>query len=687
MIAVRLDGEEMEISIPIEELQKKQLKIMVATPMYGGMCTGNYSKSIADLAVTCARLGVGFQLYYLYNESLIQRARNYCVDEFLRSDCTHLMFIDADIGFNAQDVVALLILQDREEKYDVIGGAYPKKCLPSTTKVFTKDGIKTIASIVNEKYQGEVKSLDKSGNIVWKKVTNHWKSKNNNKKFIGLVDTPIRNGVIRDRSKVVCTDDHEIAYVDDPLNPVIRYTEAKNMLGKYIVQSISDKRNIKDSYFNSPIYNKEQISVILGTSLSDGYCLDGKYKTTHPKSQIEYSKYISNILNSELKNNSVSIPKNGQTEFISELLYDKNKKRTLKNIIERDLIDPIVLAFMYMDDGNRYYYPEKDYVDEKNEFCWWVNTQTYETKRSSVSLGDDWIEGRKLPEDRRKPTASLFTMKYTKEDNELLSKYLLDKYNIKSIVKSQKEKEKDYYFLWFDSLNTDKLHKLICPYVCSTMEYKLNEEYRGCLKHKFDDTNYQIGLSKIHKIIDIETTSMLYDIEVEDTHNFFVNSGVLVHNCISWEKIKLAVDKGFADKDPNILDKFVGDYVFNPKNGAQSIRIDEPAEVLEIGTGFMMIRRSVFDRFKEAFPEYAYKPDHARTEHFKGDREIVAYFDCSIDPETRRYLSEDYHFCQLIQKIGCKIWLCPWMQLTHTGTMIFGGSLADIASIGASATA
>jgi hypothetical protein len=34
-----------------------------------------------------------------------------------------------------------------------------------------------------------------------------------------------------------------------------------------------------------------------------------------------------------------------------------------------------------------------------------------------------------------------------------------------------------------------------------------------------------------------------------------------------------------------------------------------------------------------------------------------------------------------------KVWFCPWMQMQHVGSYIFGGSLADLASIGASATA
>ena len=156
---------------------------------------------------------------------------------------------------------------------------------------------------------------------------------------------------------------------------------------------------------------------------------------------------------------------------------------------------------------------------------------------------------------------------------------------------------------------------------------------------------------------------------------------------ISWEKVKMAVDKGFADDDPNRLEAFVGDYVFNPKGGAQSIPLGEPAEVLEIGTGFMMIRRKTFEVFRDKFPQYHYKPDHVRTEHFDGSREIMMYFQAEIDPESKRYLSEDYWFCQKVQEAGLRTWLCPWMKLQHVGTMIFGGSLVDIAQLGASATA
>jgi hypothetical protein len=179
----------------------------------------------------------------------------------------------------------------------------------------------------------------------------------------------------------------------------------------------------------------------------------------------------------------------------------------------------------------------------------------------------------------------------------------------------------------------------------------------------------------------------LMQLQIDNPSEYNIIGGPYPKKCISWEKIKLAVDKGFADENPNVLENFVGDYVFNPKGGSRSIQIGEPCEVLEIGTGFMMVDKESMQKFADGYPQYSYKPDHVRTEAFDGSREIMMYFQAETDPRNKRYLSEDYWFCQKAQEIGLKTWFCPWMKMQHVGTYIFGGSLADLASIGASATA
>jgi hypothetical protein len=99
-----------------------KVKIFVATPMYGGMCAGYYTQSALQLAPVLNQHNIDVTYSFMFNESLITRARNALTKAFLRSDCTHLMFIDADIRFDAKDIVRMI-----EADVDVIGGIYPKK--------------------------------------------------------------------------------------------------------------------------------------------------------------------------------------------------------------------------------------------------------------------------------------------------------------------------------------------------------------------------------------------------------------------------------------------------------------------------------------------------------------------------------------------------------------------------------
>ena len=82
----------------------------------------------------------------------------------------------------------------------------------------------------------------------------------------------------------------------------------------------------------------------------------------------------------------------------------------------------------------------------------------------------------------------------------------------------------------------------------------------------------------------------------------------------------------------------------------------------EIGTGFVSIRRSVFERLAPACPQY--------TCEIEGTP-MVDHFACGVDPATKRYLSEDFAFCARAASIGISTWLCPWIKLSHAGMHIF----------------
>ena len=96
--------------------------VFVATPMAGGMATGEYIAALAQTAIICLRNGLGVLYMYRQNDSIIASARNHLAHQFLESQATHLMWIDADIGFNPIDIVSMVIADQ-----DIVCGVYPKK--------------------------------------------------------------------------------------------------------------------------------------------------------------------------------------------------------------------------------------------------------------------------------------------------------------------------------------------------------------------------------------------------------------------------------------------------------------------------------------------------------------------------------------------------------------------------------
>ncbi|WP_144111917.1 hypothetical protein [Paraburkholderia sp. BCC1886] len=97
--------------------------VYVATPSYGAVVTTAYALGLLDLYEMSARYGFGVRVNFNSFDSLITRARNTMVAEFLADGrFTHLMWIDSDIGFKGEDVVRLL-----QADRPVVAGVYPLK--------------------------------------------------------------------------------------------------------------------------------------------------------------------------------------------------------------------------------------------------------------------------------------------------------------------------------------------------------------------------------------------------------------------------------------------------------------------------------------------------------------------------------------------------------------------------------
>lgn len=643
-------------------------------------CTGMFARSMTDLVALTTKHKIPIQIYYLFNESLITRARAYVCDEFMRSDSTHMIFIDSDIGFDAKDVIAMLALQTDDSPYDVLCAPYPKKSHHKKNRVLTEDGWQTIHDLVESKYSKKVLSMNPEGKFEWKPVIGHSRHRHMGMPWV-KISTP-------NQPHDIVTADHHIAVLENVLDPSnITWKAAGDILDTdHVVRYPRHVEGVTNS--ENVLYSKEQLSFLIGTLLGDGSIKKRGYLVFgHSEDQLSYlelkaqlfggslgpKKKVGSYKGKEYFARFLTSPRNSQISYLRGLMYPNGKKEFGP---VKHLIDDKALAMWYMDDG------------------------------TLSSNGNGW-------------NVIMCTDGFGEENPEI-QKFLLERFGIESTIAISGKRQR----IRIRQSSIEKFFSIIGKYVTTDLLYKIPEQYQST--EKFDWSNVpklEIGAKPV-KVVLCKTKSDQYDITVQDNANF-VSNYYVVSNCIAWEKIKTAVVKGFADKNPNELERYVGDYVFNPKdtgNGGR-IMLNQPVEILEGGTGFMMIRRNTFLKYQERFPELWYKPDHVRTKEFDGSRPVMMYFDCAIDrgydfgdakrvmeavandgvtPEliektksmlegektaSLRYLSEDYFFSRNVQKANMKIWLLPWIKLSHTGTYVFGGSLGDLAHIGASATA
>lgn len=104
------------------EQAMRDVRLFVATPCYSGNVTSEYLQSIIGFTRLATSIGLKFHVFTSKNESLVTRARNRAVAAMRKTDATHLMFIDADIGFDPFSVFAM-IMRD----VDVVAASYPVK--------------------------------------------------------------------------------------------------------------------------------------------------------------------------------------------------------------------------------------------------------------------------------------------------------------------------------------------------------------------------------------------------------------------------------------------------------------------------------------------------------------------------------------------------------------------------------
>jgi hypothetical protein len=111
----------------------------------------------------------------------------------------------------------------------------------------------------------------------------------------------------------------------------------------------------------------------------------------------------------------------------------------------------------------------------------------------------------------------------------------------------------------------------------------------------------------------------------------------------------------------------------NGFDGAETSEDGTLQEVSKTGTGFMLIKREVFEKLNA----------HPATKPFINDiglpPELNPYMKTYFDTAVRenRYYSEDWTFCENWRDLGGKIWVDKRVLLKHTGTYVFDFQTQD----------
>jgi len=166
-------------------------------------------------------------------------------------------------------------------------------------------------------------------------------------------------------------------------------------------------------------------------------------------------------------------------------------------------------------------------------------------------------------------------------------------------------------------------------------------------------------------------------LESDCSHLFFIDADIefdpeSIIRAVAYDKPILAAA---YPKKTLPINYAVNFKILDPK--INRVNIEHGAvEVHDASTGFFCVKREVFDEMMVAYPELHYKNDSSID--VKYNKYCYALFDTGLDPVDNRYLSEDYYFCRLWQKLGGQIWLDPHTRLNHIGSYAFEGDVSKI---------
>jgi hypothetical protein len=162
-----------------------------------------------------------------------------------------------------------------------------------------------------------------------------------------------------------------------------------------------------------------------------------------------------------------------------------------------------------------------------------------------------------------------------------------------------------------------------------------------------------------------------------------ITVGAYPKKAVNWDSIIEAARRDENETAQTIeghSSNYVVNFEFNTDHEGKKIPqvqiVDNLVKLKDAGTGFMCIKKEVIQQMFDNHPELKYKNDINVDNKYEPF--MYALFDTMIDPESRRYLSEDYTFCRLWQAMGGEVYLDPRTALNHVGHYTFRGNIRKL---------
>jgi|TARA_R110001592_G_scaffold104722_1_gene294697 hypothetical protein len=162
-----------------------------------------------------------------------------------------------------------------------------------------------------------------------------------------------------------------------------------------------------------------------------------------------------------------------------------------------------------------------------------------------------------------------------------------------------------------------------------------------------------------------------------------ITVGAYPKKAVNWDSIIHAA-RANEQETAHTIEGHSSNYVVNfdflkdeSGNRTPQVQIqDNLIKLKDAGTGFMCIKKETIQKLFDKHTDLKYVNDINVDNKFEPF--MYALFDCIIDPDSRRYLSEDYTFCRRWQEMGGDVWLDPRTALNHVGHYTFRGNIRKL---------